>query len=286
MEMNKKRKHTAVKSMSKGTKIFTYICLIWALLVALVPFVWLILSSFKSDPLARPGFMLPESICLDGYIATFKDLHVMRYFGNSLLISGVSVVISIVMISMSAYVVARMEFKGKGLVNVLLYSTMFIPATALTYPVYNMINRMKLYDTRSALILIYSCSGIAVSFFVIKNYYTNIPKELEEAARIDGCGYMQTWAKVIFPIARPGIMTAAVLAFLNNWNEYYWASLVMIDRNKLTVPALLSTFTTSFRTNYNGLFSAMVIIILPPIILYCIFSKFFVEALSGGAVKG
>lgn len=284
--MNKKRKHTAVKSMSKGTKIFTYICLIWALLVALVPFVWLILSSFKSDPLARPGFMLPESICLDGYIATFKDLHVMRYFGNSLLISGVSVVISIVMISMSAYVVARMEFKGKGLVNVLLYSTMFIPATALTYPVYNMINRMKLYDTRSALILIYSCSGIAVSFFVIKNYYTNIPKELEEAARIDGCGYMQTWAKVIFPIARPGIMTAAVLAFLNNWNEYYWASLVMIDRNKLTVPALLSTFTTSFRTDYNGLFSAMVIIILPPIILYCIFSKFFVEALSGGAVKG
>lgn len=284
--MNKKRKHTAVKSMSKGTKIFTYICLIWALLVALVPFVWLILSSFKSDPLARPGFMLPESICLDGYIATFKDLHVMRYFGNSLLISGVSVVISIVMISMSAYVVARMEFKGKGLVNVLLYSTMFIPATALTYPVYNMINRMKFYDTRSALILIYSCSGIAVSFFVIKNYYTNIPKELEEAARIDGCGYMQTWAKVIFPIARPGIMTAAVLAFLNNWNEYYWASLVMIDRNKLTVPALLSTFTTSFRTNYNGLFSAMVIIILPPIILYCIFSKFFVEALSGGAVKG
>lgn len=284
--MNKKRKHTAVKSMSKGTKIFTYICLIWALLVALVPFVWLILSSFKSDPLARPGFMLPESICLDGYIATFKDLHVMRYFGNSLLISGVSVVISIVMISMSAYVVARMEFKGKGLVNVLLYSTMFIPATALTYPVYNMINRMKLYDTRSALILIYSCSGIAVSFFVIKNYYTNIPKELEEAARIDGCGYMQTWAKVIFPIARPGIMTAAVLAFLNNWNEYYWASLVMIDRNKLTVPALLSTFTTSFRTNYNGLFSAMVIIILPPIIFYCIFSKFFVEALSGGAVKG
>ena len=284
--MNRKRKHTAVKSMSKGTKIFTYICLIWALLVALVPFVWLILSSFKSDPLARSGFMLPESICLDGYISTFKDLHVMRYFGNSLLISGVSVVISIVMISMSAYVVARMEFKGKGFINVLLYSTMFIPATALTYPVYNMINRMKLYDTRSALILIYSCSGIAVSFFVIKNYYTNIPKELEEAARIDGCGYMQTWAKVIFPIARPGIMTAAVLAFLNNWNEYYWASLVMIDRNKLTVPALLSTFTTSFRTNYNGLFSAMVIIILPPIILYCIFSKFFVEALSGGAVKG
>lgn len=88
----------------------------------------------------------------------------MRYFGNSLFVAGVSVVISVVMISMSAYVVARMEFKGKALVNVLLYSTMFIPATALTYPVYNLVNRLHLYDTRSALILIYSCSGIAVSF--------------------------------------------------------------------------------------------------------------------------
>lgn len=273
-------------SLSGGTRILTYVCLAWAALVALVPLVWLLLSSFKKDPLARPGFRLPESICLDGYVSTFRDLHVMRYFGNSMVISLLSVIISIVMISMSAYVVARMEFKGKGLVSLLLYSTMFIPATALTYPVYNLVNRLNIYDTRAALILIYSCSGIAVSFFVIKNYYMNIPKEMEEAARIDGCGYVQTWGKVIFPIARPGIMTAAVLAFLNNWNEYYWASLVMVTREKMTVPALLSTFTTAFRTNYNGLFSAMVVIILPPVVLYCVFSRFFVEALSGGAVKG
>ena len=182
--------------------------------------------------------------------------------------------------------VARIPFKGKALVNLMLASTLFIPATALTYPVYNLINRLGIYNTRSALILIYSCSGIAVSFFVIKSYYDSIPREMEDAARMDGCSYAQTWWYVIFPIARPGILTAAVLAFLNNWNEYYWASLVLIDRELLTVPALLSTFTTAFRTNYNGLFSAMVVIILPPIILYAVFNKFFVEALSGGAVKG
>ena len=100
----------------------------------------------------------------------------MRYFGNSLFVAGVSVVISVVMISMSAYVVARMEFKGKALVNVLLYSTMFIPATALTYPVYNLVNRLHLYDTRSALILIYSCSGIAVSFFCDQKLLRQYPK--------------------------------------------------------------------------------------------------------------
>ena len=284
-QTSKKQRGTMTKD-SRATRIVTGICLFWAAFVALLPLVWLVLSSFKEDPIARPGFMLPESVYLEGYISTFRDLHVMRYFGNSLFISLVSVVISITMISMSAYVVARMDFKGKKLVNILLYSTMFIPATALTYPVYNLVNRLHLYDTRGALILIYSCSGLAMSFFVIKNYYLNIPQEMEDAARIDGCGYVKTWQKVIFPMARPGIMTAAVLAFLSNWNEYYWASLVLIDREKLTVPALLSTFTTSFRTNYNGLFSAMVVIILPPVILYCIFSKFFVEALSGGAVKG
>lgn len=268
------------------TRVVTLVFLAWSLAVALIPIVWLVLSSLKADPLARPGFMLPDSICLDGYVSTFRDLHVLRYFGNSMLVSVISVVISVGTISMSAYVVARIPFKGKALVNLMLASTLFIPATALTYPVYNLINRLGIYNTRSALILIYSCSGIAVSFFVIKSYYDSIPREMEDAARMDGCSYAQTWWYVIFPIARPGILTAAVLAFLNNWNEYYWASLVLIDRERLTVPALLSTFTTAFRTNYNGLFSAMVVIILPPIILYAVFNKFFVEALSGGAVKG
>ena len=269
-----------------GTRIVTIFCLAWAAFVALLPLVWLLISSFKEDPLARPGFQLPESMYFQGYISTFRDLDVMKYFGNSMIISLVSVVISILTISMSAYVVARMEFKGKALVNMMLAATLFIPATSLTYPVYNLVNRLGIYDTRAALILIYSCSGIAVSFFVIKNYYDNVPRELEEAARIDGCSYAQTWWYVIFPIARPGILTAAVLAFLNNWNEYYWASLIIIDRAKLPVPALLSNFTTAFTTNYNGLFSAMVVIILPPIILYVAFNKFFIEALSGGAVKG
>ena len=142
--MSRKTKSTSqVRTISRGTKIFTYICLVWAVLVALMPLVWLFISSLKKDPLARPGFQLPDSICLDGYISTFRDLHGMRYFGNSMIIAGVSVVISILMISMSAYVVARMEFKGKKLVNLMLYSTMFIPATALTYQVYNLVNKYQ-----------------------------------------------------------------------------------------------------------------------------------------------
>ncbi len=277
---------SGLRSLSMGTRIVTLICCALALMIALVPLIWLLISSFKEDPLAQPGFQLPRALYFGGYLSTFRDLHVLRFFGNSMLISTVSVAVSVLMISMSAYVVARIPFRGKGVVRLLLSTTLFIPATALTYPVYDLINRLGLYNTRSGLILVYACSGIAVSFFVIQNYYAAVPVEIEDAARIDGCGYVRTWRSIVFPIARPGILTAAVLAFLSNWNEYYWASLLLIDRRKMTVPGLLSTFTTSFRTNYNGLFSAMVVIILPPILLYVILHKFFIEALSGGAVKG
>ena len=121
---------------------------------------------------------------------------------------------------------------------------------------------------------------------VIRNYFAIIPRELEEAAKIDGCTYLQSFVKIMLPIARPGIFTAAVLAWLNLWNEFYWASLVITEKNKMTVPAILSQFTTSFATDYNGLLSAIVIIVIPPILLYSFSSKFFIEALSGGAVKG
>lgn len=280
------RKTNKINSNPVMVRIITAIVMVFASLVSLVPLVWVFLSSLKADPIARPGFMLPEEICLDGYVTVFRDLGIMQYFANSLFVSTISVAISVLMIAMSAYVVARVKFKLKGIVTICLLSTMFIPATAMTYPVYNLVNRLGLYNTHAALILIYACSGIAVSFFVIKNYYGTIPVEVEEAARIDGCGYVATWWRIMLPIAMPGILTAAVLAFLGNWNEYYWSSLVILDRKLLTIPALLSNFTTAFETNYNGLFSAIVVILIPPVVLFCCCSKFFVQALSGGAVKG
>ena len=236
--------------------------------------------------LANPGFALPESIYLGGYVKVFTQLGIGKYFLNSFICATLGTVLSIAMLSMAAYVIARYDFKGKGFIVGCFMATMFVPTAALTFPVYSLVKNMGLFNTRAGLIFIYACSGIAVSFMVIRNYFATIPGELEEAARIDGCTYLQTFTKIMFPIARPGIFTAAVLAWLNLWNEFYWASLVIIDKEKMTVPAILSQFTTSFATDYNGLLSAIVIIVIPPIVLYCCSSKFFIEALSGGAVKG
>ena len=288
--MKKKRSkggEGAVLSSLSGTgKVLNYIGMAVICFISLFPVIWVFISSLKADPMAEPGFTLPSQICLDGYVGVFRDMHIMRYFFNSFKVAGLSVIFSIIIISMSASVVARMDFKLKPLISALLMSTLFIPATAMTFPVYNLVNKLHINDSHAGLVLIYTCSGIAVSFMVIRNYFATIPKELEEAARIDGCTYFQTFAKIMFPIARPGIMTAAILAFMNYWNEYYWASMVLTTNELKRVPAILSQFTTAFSTNYNGLFSAIVVILLPAVVVYCCCSKFFVEALAGGAVKG
>ena len=284
------KNHKVVESnpmrVKRGEAVFCYIVMAVTCIISLFPLVWVILASFKKDLLMEPGFALPKNIFLGGYEKVLTKLGIWKYFINSAIIATLGMLISIVIICMAAYVVARFNFTGRKFVTACFMATMFVPTSALTFPVYNMVKKFGLFDTRMGLILVYACSGIAISFMVIRNYFAIIPRELDEAARIDGASYFKTFFRVMLPIARPGIFTAAILQWLNLWNEFYWASLLMIDRSKMTVPAILSQFTTAFATDYNGLLSAIVIIMIPPILLFAFSSKYFIQALSGGAVKG
>ena len=114
----------------------------------------------------------------------------------------------------------------------------------------------------------------------------SIPKEMEEAARVDGCGYVGTFVRIILPIAKPGLATAAIMSFLNNWNEFYFASLLLKSPDKMTIPALLGQFTSAYSRNLNGMFSAIIVAVVPTIIVFCLLSETFVKSLTAGAVKG
>ena len=264
-----------------------YLVLILGSVLMIFPFIWMISTSFKTVPETTliPPTLLPASFSnTAAYEQVTKSLPFFNLYFNTIMMIVIRVICAVVFSSMAAYAFAKVNFPLKNLFFMIVLSQLMFPAQVFILPQYEMISALGKTDSLFA--LVFPALVSAFGTFFLRQTYMGIPDDLLEAARIDGCGYVQTWVKVIFPIARPGIMTAAVLAFLNNWNEYYWASLVLITREKLTVPALLSTFTTAFNTNYNGLFSAMVVIILPPVILYCVFSKFFIEALSGGAVKG
>ena len=280
--MRKKQKEHA-ESGSIGAKIFRYAIMAIVLFISLYPILWVLISSFKEKP---GGLGLPEKWVFDGYITIFTKLDIQTYFLNSIIITCVSTLLSVTFVAMAAYVVARMNFKGKGLITLMFSTTLFIPAISISFPIYRLLGELGLRDTRIGVIFIYSGLGIAVTYFILQSYFMSIPKEMEEAARVDGCGYFGTFFRIILPIAKPGLATAAIMAFLNNWNEYYFASLLLKSPEKMTIPALLGQFTSAYSRNLNGMFSAIIVAVVPTIIVFCLLSETFVRSLTAGAVKG
>lgn len=278
-----KRERERSEGGSIFLRIFRYFVMALVLMVSVYPILWVFISSFKEKP---GGLGLPEKWVFDGYITIFTKLDIHTYFLNSIVITGVSTIISVTIVAMAAYVVSRMEFKGRLLVSLMFSTTLFIPSVSISFPIYRLLGNLGLKDTRLGVILIYSGLGIAVTFFILESYFRSIPREMEEAARIDGCGYVGTFFKVILPIAKPGLATAAIMAFLNNWNEFYFASILLKSPEKMTIPALLGQFTSAYSKNLNGMFSAIIVAVLPTIIIFCLLSETFMKSLTAGAVKG
>lgn len=271
------------ESGSVWSKIGRYLVMAVVLFISIYPILWVFLSSFKKVP---GGLGLPKEWIVDGYVTIFTKLNIGQYFANSIFITVISTVISVAIVAMSAYVSARLDFKGKGLITAMFATTLFIPAISISFPIYRLLGTLNLRDTRIGLIFVYSGLGIAVTYFIIRSYFLTIPKEMEEAARIDGCGYSGTFFRIIVPIAKPGLATAAIMVFLNNWNEFYFASLLLKSKDKMTIPALLGQFTTAYSKNLNGMFSAIIVAVIPTIIVFCLLSETFVKSLTAGAVKG
>ena len=276
-------------------KVLRYLLMAFVLVISLYPILWVLLNSFKQTP---GGLGLPEKWVFDGYITIFTKLNIGQYFLNSLIVTVISTVISVFAVSLAAYVSARISFQGKSLVTLMFASTLFIPSISISFPIYRLLSDLGLKDTLTGVIFVYASLGIAVTFFILRSYFLSIPKEMEEAAlsgvdpqqyeaaMLDGCGYTGTYFRIIVPIAKPGLATAAIMAFLNNWNEYYFASILLKSKEHMTLPALLGQFTTAYSKNLNGMFSAIILIVLPTIIIFCLLSETFVKSLTAGAVKG
>lgn len=270
-------------AFSLSAKLLRYLLMAFVLVISLYPILWVFLNSFKRTP---GGLGLPDEWVFDGYITIFTKLNIGQYFLNSLIVTVISTVISVFVVSLAAYVSARISFKGKNLVTLMFASTLFIPSISISFPIYRLLSDLGLKDTLTGIIFVYSSLGIAVIFFILRSYFLTIPKEMEEAAMMDGCGYIGTYFRIIVPIAKPGLATAAIMAFLNNWNEYYFASILLKSKENMTLPALLGQFTTAYSKNLNGMFSAIILIVLPTIIIFCLLSETFVKSLTAGAVKG
>lgn len=268
-------------------RIFRFCFLGFMVLISVGPLVWIVMSSFKTNrEIVSSALSLPSAISFDGYKAALDLAPIFKFYGNSVMVSFVSTILNVVVVSMAAYVLARYKFKGSTFITLLLSVSLLIPTAALLMPIYKIMTAIGLLDTKTGLILVYAALGLPTSLFVFKSYFQSIPKELEEAAYIDGSGFYKTFFVIVFPLAKSGLATGAILQFLTSWNEFMFALILTQSSEVRTLPLALNYFTSQFSFNYTAMFAALTMVIVPSIVIYILLQEQVTTSMVTGAVKG
>jgi multiple sugar transport system permease protein len=259
---------------------------------ALVPMLWMLSTSLKSEFAATeyPPRWIPEFPTLQQYrelLNPSSDVGqtFLRYLGNSLWVSTATTVLGLVVGVPAAYAFSRFSFPGKdALFFGVLFRNMF-PAVVFLIPLFILMRNLGLIDTHASLIITYLTFGLPLSIWLLKGFYDNIPVELEMAARIDGATRWQAFRLIVMPLSSPGIIATAIYAFIQAWNEYIYARTLINREELMTLPVGLGRFFTEYASNWPGLMAASFIMSVPVVALFLLLQRYFVQALTEGAVK-
>ncbi|MCO5064092.1 MAG: carbohydrate ABC transporter permease [Rhizobiaceae bacterium] len=269
------------------------IALFLAMLIICMPGIWIVLSSLRPtvEIMAKPPVWIPRELSLEAYVAMFSGvgkggIPVLDYFRNSLIISVTSTVIAIIIGMAGGYAFARFRFRGKSGMFLGLMLTRTVPGIALSLPLFFVFARVGIIDTHFGLILAYVALNIPFTIWLIDGFFRQVPKDLAEAAQIDGCTRWQAFWQVEFPLAGPGIASAGIFAFLTSWNEFALASQLTRSINSKTLPVGLLDYTAEFTIDWRGMCALAVVMIIPALTLTFIVQKHLVGGLTSGAVKG
>ena len=276
--------------MKKKISIYHIVCAVILLIMVIIciyPIVWMFFGSMKDKAEFYTNIWgLPKQIHLDNYIAAWKNADFGRRFINSLIVTLGSMCIMIPVTSCAAYAVARLNFKGKNLIYMYLLLGIMIPAGVLGIPTFTVAMKMGLLNSHFGLMLIYAAQNIAMGMFIMRGFFISLPRELEEAAMIDGCSRFGCFVRIIVPLARAGVATQVIFNGLTIWNDSFMAN-IMITKDELrTLPLSIANFVGKHSTNYPELFAMLTMATIPVIIVFVLSQKSFIEGVAAGAVKG
>lgn len=266
---------------------FMYVVMAFTIIVSVFPIIWVVMSAFKTNAqiLGSP-FSLPDRISFDAFTYLFEKYNFIQYYINSVLVSSSSTAVSIIIFSMAAYVIAKFQFPGKNLIFALFTITLLVPAQSKAQPIFSFIMKLNLYDNIWGVALVYTSMGLAMTMFILKSTFMSIPKTLDEAAALEGAGFLQTFWLINFPLAKSGLTTAGILMFLGNWNEYFYASLLTSSDKNRTLPLALQFFNEAFSYDYTKLFAALTLVVLPGIIIYIVAQEQVQSSVAASGIKG
>jgi raffinose/stachyose/melibiose transport system permease protein len=253
----------------------------------LLPLLWLLVSSFKTnfEFLARP-FSLPAVWQLGNYLNAIRISGLPRLFVNSVIVSAGSTALNILAASMAGFILAREAFRLQNLILNLIVAGILVPIIALMVPYFRLISSLGLYNSLAGLILTYAAINIPISVFLLYSFMQSIPRELEEAAVMDGCTFWMRYARIVFPLSRLGLVTAATFVFLYSWNEFIYALLLTTSVSARTLQLGIRFFVSQFFTDYTSMYAAIIITVIPSTLVYILFHERIIQGLTSGALKG
>ncbi|MCJ8510432.1 carbohydrate ABC transporter permease [Rhizobium lemnae] len=265
-----------------------WIALAMVAVLWVAPFVFIIFTSFKSTAavMGSSAFAPPTNPQISNYVAAWSRGRFETTFTNSAIITVIKVPLGLFISAMAAYALARIEFSGRKMVLVLILFGTMIPFQVMLAPLFTLVNGFGLIDTYPGVILPYLAFGIPYQVFILQSFFRGVPKELTEAARIDGASHFVIFRRIFLPISLPVLAALCILDFVATWNEFAMALVLLQDQKMWTLPLGLSAFQGQFSRDYGQLNAAIVMTVLPAALVYLIFQRYFVSGLTSGAVKG
>lgn len=275
-----------MKGKSNTKKLFVHLALLLGVGVTVFPFLWMVLTSFKTvgEAMQIPPTFFPKQFLLDAYTQIVDALPFGRVYLNTIISTVVTTVVQVMFCSMAAYAFARIEFPFKNAIFVLILSVLMVPGQIFLIPQYQIIQKLGLLDTIPALFLpnLFSAFGT----FLLRQFFMSLPKELEEAALLDGCNRYQIFWKIMLPLTKPGIVSLVIFTAKFAWNDFMWPLIVNTSPKMMTLGPALSTLQGQYTTKYPMQMAGAVMAVIPIIVLFFIFQKQFIEGVAQSGIKG
>lgn len=278
------------KKITGRKNVILCILAVILLCIVLFPVFWIVVTSLKTEQeiFRIPPTLIPEKLNLESYAAQVEtgDFNMFRSFGNSFLISVGAMLIAVILAVPASYGIARYRFKGRKTMMLGFLVTQMLPVAVLLTPMFMLFKGMHVYNTSIAAVLADATIGIPFSILILKNYFASIPKDLEEAAYIDGCNKFSAFLKVLIPIAKPGVMVCAIFSFLYAWGDLAYGMTFIIDQQKRPITAGIFNFMGQYGTKWSYLTAFAVVTIIPVALIFIFMQKYIISGMTSGAVKG
>ncbi len=285
--------------MKKNKKAFNikgfyiHLTLILVSLLSIFPFLWLLSTALKGPDeniFQYPPEFFPKFPTWDNFSGVWKQIPFMLYFWNSMIVAGFTVLLNLILSALAAYPLARMDFKGKKITFYAILATIMIPFQAIMLPVYLIVLKLNMVDSVNnfmgflGLILPFAVNAFGI--FLMRQAFLAIPRELEEAAFVDGCNVFQIWWKILIPMVKPTLAVLAIFTFIGSWGEFLWPSIVLTKKALYTLPVGVNDLQGLFSANWRYIAAGSIIATVPILVFFIAMQRYFISGENEGAVKG